>query len=92
MSGSVRKNLPDVREACRMSKSGQKAIPNVRERSESLPNVREWSGGPAECPGVVGKPSRMSRRPFGKSGRPSQMSGSGRVALSDVQKCLRSPP
>ena len=23
-------------------------------------DVREWSGGPAGCPGVVGRPSRMS--------------------------------
>ena len=24
-------------------------------------DVREWSGGPFGCPGVVGKPFRMSR-------------------------------
>ena len=27
---------------------------------ESLPDVREWSGYPPECPGVIGRPSRMS--------------------------------
>ena len=43
MSGSAR-------EACRMSGSGRKAIPNVRE----------WSGGHPGCPAVVGRPSQMS--------------------------------
>ena len=37
---------------------------------ETLTNVREWSGGPPECLGVVR--------------RPSQMSGSGLEALLDV--------
>ena len=41
---------------------------------EALPNVREWSGGPPGCPGVVG----MS----------SQMSGSGQESLSDVREAL----
>ena len=52
---------------------------------EVLPDVREWSGGPPGCLGVV----RM----------PSQMSKSGRVALSvvqeallDVTEWLRGPP
>ena len=27
---------------------------------EALPEVREWSGGPPECSGVVERPSRMS--------------------------------
>ena len=45
-----------------MSKSGR----------ETLPDVREWSGGPPKCPGVVGSPFRMS----GVVGRPSQMFGS----------------
>ena len=44
---------------------------------ESLPDIQEWSGGPPVCPGVVGRVSRMS-------GRPSRMSGSCRVALSEV--------
>ena len=39
---------------------------------EILPVVREWSGGPPECPGVVGWPSRMS--------------GSGRKTLPTVRE------
>ena len=27
---------------------------------EALPEVREWSGSPPECPGVVERPSRKS--------------------------------
>ena len=38
---------------------------------EALADVREWSGGPFECPGVVGRLSRMP--------------GSGREALSNVR-------
>ena len=38
---------------------------------ESLPDVREWSGGPPVCPGNVGTPS--------------QMSGSGRESFPDVR-------
>ena len=51
--------------------SGRVALLNVRE---ALSDVRERSGGPPGCPGVVG--------------RPSLMSGSGRVALSDVREAL----
>ena len=57
----------------------------------SLLDVREWTGGPLECPGVVGRPSQMSGndrdalpgclavvgRPSRKSGRQSQLSGNG---------------
>ena len=39
-------------------------------RLDALLNVREWSVDPAGCPGVVDKPSRMSK--------------SGREALPDV--------
>ena len=39
---------------------------------EALPHVLEWSGNPPECPGVVGRPSRMS--------------GSGRETLLDVRE------
>ena len=39
---------------------------------EALPVVIEWLGGPPGCPGVGGKPSRMS--------------GNGREALPDVRK------
>ena len=55
------------RKACRMFGSGRKAFPNIRE----------WSGDPPECPGVVG--------------RPSQMSGSGRVFLPDVREASQMP-
>ena len=48
MTRNVRETPLDVREACRMSGSGRKAIPDVRE----------WLGGPLECPGVVGRLSR----------------------------------
>ena len=37
---------------------------------KALPDVREWSGDPPGCPGVVGRPFRMS--------------GSGRETLADV--------
>ena len=37
-----------------------------------LPDVREWSGGHPGCPGVVGRPTRMSE--------------SGRETLPDVHK------
>ena len=66
----------------RMSESGQEAFPDVRKWSgdprmfrsgrESLADVREWSGGPPGCPGVVGRPSKMS--------------GSGREGLLDVRE------
>ena len=48
----------------------------------ALPDVWEWSRGPAKCPGVVGKPSWMSGRPslMSKVGSPSRMSESGREA------------
>ena len=65
MSGSVRKALPDVREA----------LSDVRE---ALLDIREWSGGSLVCPGVVE--------------RPSQMSKSGRETLQDVRKWSRDPP
>ena len=34
-----------------MSRSGQ----------EALPDIREWSEDPPECPGVLGRPTQMSR-------------------------------
>ena len=59
--------------------------PDVRETSRISKSVRK----DPECPGVVGKTSWMS-------GRPSQMSGSGREAVPDVREwskdyleCLR---
>ena len=44
---------------------------------DSLPDVREWSGGLSGCPGVVGRPTRMFERP-------SRVSESSREALRDV--------
>ena len=45
---------------------------------ESFSDIWQWSGGPTECPGVVGWPSRMS--------------GSGREAHPNVQERLVGPP
>ena len=42
---------------------------------EALMDVREWSGGPHGCPGVVG--------------RPSQMSGNSRESLQEVWEALQ---
>ena len=59
---------------------------------ETLPDVREWLGGHPRCPGVFGRPSRMAgsyleARPYPVVvGGASQMSGSGRGALSDVRE------
>ena len=44
---------------------------------ESLPDVREWSGGPIRSPGMVGGPY--------------QMSGSGRESLPDVREWSGGP-
>ena len=55
-----------------MTGSGRETLPDVRE---SLPDVQEWSGGPPECPGVVGMPTRMT--------------GSGRQTLLDVREVHR---
>ena len=85
----------------RMSGSCKEALPYVRKWSEDPPSCPGVVGGPPECPrlsGVfpgssgghleslrmVGTPSRMSLR----SGRPFWMSGSCRVARSDVWKAL----
>ena len=62
------------RRPSRMSKSGW----------EALPDVREWLGGPPGCPGVVGRPSRLS----GSGERPSWMSGSCWEALLKVREAL----
>ena len=66
-----------------------------RSGREALPNVREWSDGPPACPGVVGKPSRMSWRHSqmsGVVGRPSPMFGCGREVLLDVREYSTCPP
>ena len=43
-----------------MSGSGRQALSDVSQRSDALPFVRKWSGGPRGFVGVVGKPFRMS--------------------------------
>ena len=57
-----------------------------RSGLESLSDVREWSGGPPGCPGVVGRPFRMVGRParMSTSGREAILNG--RVDLPDVQE------
>ena len=45
---------------------------------ETLQDVREWTGGPPGCPGVVERTSRMS--------------GSGGVDLPDVRKLSEDLP
>ena len=61
-----------VRKPSRMSGSGR----------EGGPDVREWSGSPPGCSGVVGKPSRMS----GMVRKPARMSGSGQEDFQDVRE------
>ena len=56
----------------RMSGNGRETIPDILELSESLPEVREWSGGHPGRSGVVGMPSHMS--------------GNGRETLLDVRE------
>ena len=55
-----------------MSESGRETLRISGSGREALPDVWEWSEGPHECLGVVGRPSRMS--------------GSGQEALSDIQE------
>ena len=43
------------------SGSDQEALPNIREWYGGLPDFLEWSGDPPGHPGVVGRPTRMSR-------------------------------
>ena len=62
MSESGLEALPDVQEL-------SKALPDVWDGREAIPNVRKWLGVPPGCPGVVRRPSRMS--------------GSGRKAISN---------
>ena len=56
---------------------------------EVLPDIREWSGGPPGCPGLLGSSYRFrydSTEFPGVVGRPSRMSGSGRETLPGVQE------
>ena len=55
---------------------------------ETILDVQECSGGYLECPGGVGRPSRL----FGSSGRSFRMSVSGWDALLDVQEWSGDPP
>ena len=50
----------------------------------ALSDVREWSGGPPGCSGVVGRPYRMSRSPY-------WMAGSDLLALLGVLEWSRAP-
>ena len=52
---------------------------------EALPEVREWSVGNPGGPGVVGRPSRSSRRPIRRF-------RSGREAIPDVLEWSKGPP
>ena len=45
---------------------------------ESIPNVREWLGGPSGSPRVVGKPTRITR--------------CGRETLPDIRELSGGPP
>ena len=58
---------------------------------EALPNVREWSGGSKESPGVVLIPSRMSGKSYRMPGRISRMSESGRESLPYVREKSEGP-
>ena len=68
-----------------MSGSVRKVLPNFRE---ALSYVREWSGGPPGCAGVVGRPSRMS----GSGREACRISGSGRKAIPNVWEWSGGPP
>ena len=62
---------------------------------EAHQDVREWSGGPPGCPGVVWRPTWSpggSSRFLGVIERPSEMSGSGREALPYVREWSGVPP
>ena len=49
-----------------------------RSDQEAICDVREWSGRPSGCPGLVGRPSRMT--------------GSGLEALQHIRKWSGGPP
>ena len=102
----VRKDLPDHREWLK-GPSGIQGVVRRPSRMagsgrETLPDVWVWSGGPLGCLGVVGSlfkmsgvvliPSRMSGRTSQKSGGTYRMSGSGRLALPNVQEWSGDPP
>ena len=49
---------------------------------EAFPDVQERSGGPTECLGVVGRPSRMS----GSGRKAYLMYGSGQKAIPNIRE------
>ena len=58
-------------------------------------SVREWSGGPPECPGKPGSGREVLpdvRESPGVFWRPSRMFGSGLEALPDVREWSGGPP
>ena len=69
---------------------------------DTLPDTREWSGGPHGCPEVVERPSRMPESVrvwsvgppgfLGEVGRPSRTSGFGLEALPKVREWSVGPP
>ena len=86
MSGSGPDTLLEVR---KVLMNARKVLPNARK---DLPDVREWSGAPPGCPGVVegppGCPGVVWMPPGcqGVVGRPSRMSRNGREALPNVRE------
>ena len=54
---------------------------------ESLPNIREWLGGPPGYPGAVGRHARCP----GVVKWLSRMSGSGQEALPDIREWSGDP-
>ena len=59
---------------------------------EAFPDVREWSGGPPGCPGIVLIPYRMFGRTSWMYKRTARLSGSGREALPKVWEWSGGPP
>ena len=55
---------------------------------EALKDVREWSGGPRGCPGVIGRPSRLSGSDW--DALPNVRESSGVVC--DVREWSGGPP
>ena len=87
-----------------MSESGREASRMSGSGREAILDVREWSGGPPGCLGVVERTSRMSGscqetlsdcgRPsqMGMVGSPSSMSESGREAFPEFRVWSGGPP
>ena len=102
LSGSGRDPLSDVREwlgdslGCPggspdHSRTSERVFRPLPDILEGLPTTPRHPGHPSECPGVVGKPSRMFGKPSqspGVVGSPSRMSGSGQEALLDDREYL----